>query len=68
MSLKTVGVGGLLIGGGHISVQSMTKVKTGDVENCVAQILSLEKAGCEIVRSSVLDEEDALALDRKSVV
>ncbi len=44
MSLKTVGVGGLLIGGGHISVQSMTKVKTGDVENCVAQILSLENA------------------------
>ncbi len=64
MSLKTVGVGGLLIGGGHISVQSMTKVKTGDVENCVAQILSLEKAGCEIVRSSVLDEEDALAFKK----
>lgn len=62
MSKKTVDAGGLLIGGGNrISVQSMTKVKTGDVENCVAQILRLEEAGCDIIRSSVLDEEDARA-------
>ena len=61
MKTKIVNAGGLLIGGGTLSVQSMTKVKTGDVENCVAQILRLEEAGCEIVRSSVLDEEDARA-------
>ena len=61
MKTKIVNAGGLLIGGGNLSVQSMTKVKTGDVENCVAQILSLEEAGCDMVRSSVLDEEDARA-------
>lgn len=62
MNTKTVNAGGLLIGGGaKVSVQSMTKVKTSDVDNCVAQILRLEEAGCEIVRSSVLDEEDARA-------
>lgn len=61
MTKKVVRAGGLTIGGGTISVQSMTKVKTSDVENCVAQILKLEEAGCEMVRSSVLDEEDARA-------
>ena len=64
MKTKTVNAGGLLIGGGNLSVQSMTKVKTGDVENCVAQILRLEQAGCDIVRSSVLDEEDARAFQK----
>ena len=62
MKTKTVSVGGVKVGGGNLSVQSMTKVKTGDVENCVAQILALEAAGCDIVRCSVLDEEDARAL------
>ena len=64
MKTKIVSAGGLLIGGGNLSVQSMTKVKTGDVENCVAQILSLEQAGCDLVRSSVLDEEDARAFQK----
>lgn len=53
-----------MIGGGNLSVQSMTKVKTGDVENCVAQIIRLEEAGCDLVRSSVLDEEDARAFSK----
>lgn len=53
-----------MIGGGNLSVQSMTKVKTSDVELCVAQILRLQEAGCEIVRSSVLDEEDARAFSK----
>ena len=64
MKTKIVSAGGLLIGGGNLSVQSMTKVKTGDVDNCVAQILSLEQAGCDLVRSSVLDEEDARAFQK----
>ena len=64
MSKKIVKVGGVTIGGGNLSVQSMTKVKTSDVENCVAQILELENAGCDIIRSSVLDEEDARAFQK----
>ena len=64
MATKIVCAGGRLIGGGNLSVQSMTKVKTSDVENCVAQILRLEAAGCDIVRSSVLDEEDARAFSK----
>ena len=76
MSLKKVNIGNLTLGGDTIAVQSMTTVKTGDVENSVAQILRLEKAGCDIVRVAVADEEDAAALsyikprvgDRKSVV
>ena len=64
MKTKIVSAGGVLIGGGNLSVQSMTKVKTGDVDNCVAQILKLEEAGCDIIRCSVLDEEDARALSK----
>ena len=60
---KTVKVGKIQIGGGApVSVQSMTTVRTADVENCVAQILALEKAGCDIVRVAVRDETDASAI------
>ena len=45
-----------------ISVQSMTNTQTQDVEATVAQILSLEKAGCEIVRVAVPDMEAAIAM------
>lgn len=62
MSLKKVNIGKLTLGGGRVAVQSMTTVKTGDVESSVAQILRLEKAGCDIVRVAVADEGDALAL------
>ena len=60
---KMVKVGKIQIGGGApVSVQSMTTVRTADVENCVAQILALEKAGCDIVRVAVRDEADARAI------
>ncbi len=62
MSVKQVKVGNFTLGGGKIAVQSMTTEKTGDVEKCVAQILHLEEAGCDIVRVAVLDEEDARAI------
>ena len=64
MSKKIVRAGGLVIGGDKISVQSMTKVKTGDVENCVAQILRLQEEGCDLIRCSVLDEADARAFSK----
>ncbi len=62
MAKKQVSVGNVLLGGGRISVQSMTTYKTSDVENSVAQILRLEAAGCDIARVAVLDEEDARAI------
>jgi (E)-4-hydroxy-3-methylbut-2-enyl-diphosphate synthase len=46
----------------QVSVQSMTNTYTQDVEATVGQIVSLEKAGCEIVRVAVPDMEAALAI------
>lgn len=57
-------VGRVPIGGGNVAVQSMTTVKTSDAEGCVAQILRLEEAGCDIVRVAILDEADARALKK----
>jgi len=47
----------------------MTSTDTRDVEATVAQIGRLEKAGCEIIRVAVLDEEAARAIGviRKAV-
>ncbi len=51
---KQVNIGGIVIGGDNpIAIQSMTNTKTADVSATVEQILRLEKAGCEIVRSTV---------------
>ncbi len=60
--IRKVRIGDLLLGGGDIAVQSMTTQKTSDVQACVAQILSLERAGCDIARVAVADEDDARAL------
>lgn len=60
---RQIAVGGLAVGGGApVSVQSMTKTDTRDVAATVAQIRTLEAAGCEIIRLAVPDEEAALAL------
>ena len=51
---KVIKIGNRVIGGGNpILIQSMTNTKTEDVEATVAQILSLEKAGCDIIRCAV---------------
>src|SRR4030065_681968 len=55
--------GPLTIGGdAPISVQSMTKTDTRNVEATVDQIWALEAAGCELVRLAVPDEEAAAVL------
>lgn len=59
---RIVQVGTVPLGGGRIAVQSMTTGKTSDAQACVAQILRLEEAGCDIVRVAVLDEADACAI------
>lgn len=59
---KTVRIGGCVIGGGNpVAIQSMTNTKTEDIKATVAQILELEKAGCEIIRSAVPTIEAAKA-------
>ena len=60
---KTVRIGDRIIGGGNpVLIQSMTNTKTQDVAATVAQILELERAGCEIIRCTVPDMEAAEAL------
>ncbi|MDE7167379.1 MAG: flavodoxin-dependent (E)-4-hydroxy-3-methylbut-2-enyl-diphosphate synthase [Clostridia bacterium] len=60
---KKISVGGVKIGGGEsVKIQSMCTTKTSNVESTVSQISALENAGCEIIRVSVLDEEDARAV------
>lgn len=60
---KAVMCGDVQIGGGaDISVQSMTNTITKDIESTVKQILELEQIGCEIIRVSVTDMEDAEAV------
>ena len=62
---KKIKIGNTYIGGGEeIRIQSMCNVKTSDVKMCTEQILSLEKAGCEIVRVAVPDMESAIAIEK----
>ena len=60
---KEIKIGNVKIGHGNpIAIQSMTNTPTADVEATVSQIHALEKAGCEIIRCTVPDEESARAL------
>ncbi len=60
---KVIQIGNVKIGGGNpVAIQSMTNTKTEDVEATVAQIMALEKAGCEIIRCAVPTMEAAQAL------
>lgn len=62
---STVGVrvGDVQIGGGApIVVQSMTNTDTADIEATVRQVLELARAGSELVRITVNNEESAAAV------
>lgn len=62
---RTVQIGDKVIGGGNpVLIQSMTNTATEDVEATVAQILRLERAGCEIIRCTVPTMEAAQALSK----
>jgi (E)-4-hydroxy-3-methylbut-2-enyl-diphosphate synthase len=69
-------VGGVPVGAGHpIVVQSMTNTDTADVDATVRQVAALARAGSELVRVTVNNEEAAAAvpaivdgLDRVGVV
>ncbi len=60
---RAVRVGDKVVGGDNpIWVQSMTTTDTYDLDGTVAEILRLEKAGCEIVRVTVPKAQDAAVL------
>ncbi len=62
---RTICIGNTAIGGDHpIAIQSMCNTKTEDVQATVAQILALEKAGCDIIRVAVPTMEAAQAISR----
>src|SRR5919109_804182 len=57
---RQIQVGNVKVGGGApITVQSMTKTDTRDVQATLLEIWSLEAAGCEIVRCAVPVREAA---------
>ncbi|ESY92631.1 flavodoxin-dependent (E)-4-hydroxy-3-methylbut-2-enyl-diphosphate synthase [Mesorhizobium sp. LNHC209A00] len=60
-----VDVGGVVVGGGApVVVQSMTNTDTADIDQTVAQIAALHRAGSEIVRITVDRDESAAAVPR----
>ncbi len=62
---REVRIGDKCIGGGNpVLIQSMTNTKTEDVAATVAQILELERAGCEIIRCTVPNAEAAEAIGK----
>ena len=60
---RQISIGSVKVGGdAPVSVQSMTKTDTRDIRKTVDQIRRLERAGCEIVRVAIVDEEAAQAI------
>ena len=54
-NVKPVRVGNCILDGSHIYIQSMLNTRSDDIEGSVQQALSLERAGCEIVRAAIPD-------------
>lgn len=62
---KKVKIGNLYIGGGEkIAIQSMATCRLSDEKKAIKSALELEKAGCDILRFSVLDEKDTLSIKK----
>jgi len=60
---RPVRIGTVTIGAGHsIAVQSMTAVRTTDIDATVAQINALDQAGADVVRIAVDSQADAEAI------
>ena len=61
---KKVKVGNIFIGGdARVSVQSMLNIPAHDIEGNVQQALKLQKAGCEIIRLAVPDEQSVKTVE-----
>lgn len=62
---KEIKIGTVTIGGNHpIAIQSMTNTKTRDIESTVRQINELAKIGADIVRMTISNIDDALAISK----
>ena len=60
---KAVKIGRLTVGGGsRIAVQTMCDVKTSRVDDVVKETEEVASLGCDIIRVSVKDREDAAAI------
>lgn len=60
---KQIKVGNIVIGGQNkVVIQSMCNIKTSKIEEVIEQILELEVKGVELIRVSIMDESDALAI------
>ena len=60
---KIVMVKGVQLGGSNsVVIQSMCNIKTSKVNEVVKQINDLHLAGCELVRVSIMDLEDAYSI------
>ena len=63
LETRLVKIGNTSIGhSNNVKIQSMCNIKTSKFEEVIKQILELEKLGCDIIRVSVMDESDALAI------
>lgn len=64
-SCRKVKVKNIVIGGNdNVVIQSMCNIKTSMVKKVIKQILKLEEYGCQMVRVSILDKNDALAIGK----
>ncbi len=62
---RAVRVGSLTLGAGNpVRVQSMTTTDPSNLEKTLPQVEALQKAGCELIRSSVLNEEQGKGLGK----
>ena len=60
---KQIKIGRLTIGGKErVLIQSMCKHKTSNVEEIIKEINECEALGAQMMRVSILDEEDAMAI------
>lgn len=60
---RSVQVGPLTMGGNNeVIIQSMCNVPTKNAQEVIEQILELEKMGCQLIRVSCMDMEDAAAI------
>lgn len=60
---KKLFINNIQIGGQNkVLIQSMTNTKTSDIELTIKQIKEMKKFGCDLVRISIFDYDDANAL------
>lgn len=62
---RQIKVGNIVLGGQNkVVIQSMCNIKTSNYDQVIAQILALEKIGVEMMRVSIMDKDDALAIKK----